>query len=198
MVFAVGSCASGRSYEEQYYILEAARPGEPGQAVAESLEVRRFSVDTAFAVKSLVYRLDEFEYETDYYRRFLIAPGVMMTEKVREWLATSGLFRRVLPSGSSIEPVYTLEGNVTALYGDFSDDSAPAAVVEIRFFLVQNAPREENVVFAQTYRAATPVQDRTAEIFVEALNRSLVEILTRLEADLRKALGEETRPRSVS
>jgi ABC-type uncharacterized transport system auxiliary subunit len=186
---AAGGCATGSSHQERNYILEAARPGEPVQAViAGSLEVHRFSVDAAFATRNLVYRLGQFEYEMDYYRQFLIAPGTMVTERTRDWLADSGLFTRVLARGSRLAPDYTLEGNVTALYGDFTKESAPAAVMEIRLFLLDNTGGTETVAFARTYRAATPVQDKTAEVFVEALNRSLADILARLEADLQPGL----------
>jgi ABC-type uncharacterized transport system auxiliary subunit len=186
---SAGGCATGASHQERHYILEAARPGEPVHPVVDgSLEVHRFSVDAAFATSNLVYRINQFEYEADYYRQFLIAPGTMITERTRDWLADSGLFTRVLPVGSRIAPDYTLEGNVTALYGDFSNESAPVAVIELRLFLLDNADGTEKVVFAETYRAATPVGEKTAEIFVAALNRSLAEILVRLEADLQKAL----------
>ncbi|HSV99410.1 MAG TPA: ABC-type transport auxiliary lipoprotein family protein [Sedimentisphaerales bacterium] len=188
-----GGCATGSSGEKQQYILEAVRPGEPVQPVVEgSLEVHRFSVDAAFSTRNLVYRLGRFEYETDAYRQFLIAPGTMITEQTRAWLADSGLFQRVLAAGSRIVPDYTLEGNVTALYGDFSTESASAAVMEIRFFLLDNAGGEEKVAFAQTYRAATPVQDRTTEVFVGALNRSLVDILIRLEGDMQREFSAGT------
>jgi len=189
--FVTGGCAGGRSYKEHYYILEAVRPGQPRKADSDAtLEVHRFGVDAAYAGKGLVYRPDEMQYETDHYRQFLIAPGTMITERTRRWLADAGLFGQVLPVGSRITPTHALEGNVTALYGDFADESNAAAVMEIRFFLLANAGGQEHVVFAQTYRAAMPVRDRMAKVFVEALNQSLVEILTRLEADLRKALAE--------
>lgn len=190
LALIAGGCAGSTTYDKQYYIFEAARPGEAGPTPLDgSLEVHRFSVDAAFAGKGLVYRLDEFKYEMDAYRQFLIAPGTMVTERTRDWLADSGLFARVLTVGSRVIPDYTLEGNVTALYGDFSDESAPAAVMEIRFFLLENAEGDEIVTFAHTYRAAVPVQDRTTAVFVEALNRSLADILARLEADLRKVLA---------
>jgi len=193
LALIAGGCAGSTTYDKQYYILEAARPGEAGPTPLDgSLEVHRFSVNAAFAAKGLVYRLDEFKYEADAYRQFLIAPGTMITERTRNWLADSGLFARVLPVSSRIVPDYTLEGNVTALYGDFSDESAPAAVMEIRFFLLKNTDTGETVTFAQTYRAATPVRDRTAEVFVDALDRSLADILARLETDLRTGLAGKT------
>ncbi|HNS20725.1 MAG TPA: hypothetical protein PKH24_09505 [Sedimentisphaerales bacterium] len=185
-----GGCTSGSSHREQYFILEAARRGDPLQPVSDgSLSVHRFTVDAAFAAKNMVYRLDEFKYEADYYRQFLISPGVMITEKTRDWLAASGLFCTVLPSGSRVVPAHMLEGNVTALYGDFTSESAPTAVMEIRFFLLGNAAGADRVVFSRSYRAACAVPSRTTPDFIDAMNRSLADILTRLEADLAQALA---------
>jgi cholesterol transport system auxiliary component len=152
--------------------------------------VRRFDVDTAFAGKGLIYRIGEFQYESDYYHGFLIPPGIMIAEQTRDWLVNSGLFQRVLPVRSPLESTYLLEGNVTALYGDFTNKTAPQAVMEIRFFLVGPANAGERAMLAQTYRAVTPVPARTAEAFIGALSRGLAEILTRLEADLQKTLTE--------
>ncbi len=185
-----GGCATGKSHEKRDFILEATRQGEPLQPVVNgSIEVHRFSVDAEFAARNLVYRIDEFEYEVDYYRQFLIAPGIMITARTRDWLADSGLFAQVLPMGSRILPNYTLEGNITALYGDFSKESTPAAVMEIRLFLLDNAGGTEKVVFAKTYRAVTRVAEKTTEVFIHALNQSLVDILGRFERDVQKALS---------
>jgi cholesterol transport system auxiliary component len=190
---ALAGCATPATYERDYYILEAARQAAPAEVRTDAtLEVRRFSVDAAFADKGLVYRLGEFKYESDYYHQFLIAPGIMITEKTRAWLTDAGLFAHVLPAGSRPQPMYTLEGNVTALYGDFRNESAPTTVMEIRFFLLTSADAEETVAFAETYRAAAPVPVRTADALVAALNEGLREILTRLEADLQRTLTDRT------
>ncbi|MEN6425133.1 MAG: hypothetical protein ABFE13_07210 [Phycisphaerales bacterium] len=188
-----GGCTNGSSRNEQHFILEAVRQGSPVRPVTDgSLEVHRFGVDAAFVTKNLVYRLGEFKYEADYYRQFLISPGTMITEKTRDWLADSGLFNSVLPVGSRIVPNYTLEGNVIALYGDFMDEAAPTAVMEIRLFLLENTGGRERVIFSKTYRTATAVPSRATDEFIDALNRSLVAILTCLEADLPKALAGKT------
>ncbi|MEN6335176.1 MAG: ABC-type transport auxiliary lipoprotein family protein [Phycisphaerales bacterium] len=184
-----GGCSSVSPQQEDRYLLEVVRPGEPLPTIVNgSLEVQRFSVNAAFTARNFVYRLDQFKYETDYYRQFLIAPSAMITEQTRNWLARSGLFTEVLPTGSRVVPDYTLEGNVTSLYGDFSNESSPAAVIEVRLFLLNNVRGNENVVFTQIYRAAVPMQDRTAQAFVAALNQGFADILGRLEADLQKAL----------
>jgi ABC-type uncharacterized transport system auxiliary subunit len=186
---AVCGCVQSATVEKKYYVLDTVRQGGPAKVHTDAtLRLRRFNVDEAFAVRQLVYRVDEFQYESDYYHQFLTLPGVMLTEETRDWLASSGLFGRVTSVGSRLEPTYLLEGNVIALYADFTKGSAPAAIMTIRFFLLVGPDANETVPLAQTYRAQSPISARTAEAVVEAFSKDLSEILTRLEADLEKTL----------
>jgi cholesterol transport system auxiliary component len=183
-----GGCAE-TSYRKEYYIVEVTRNAPPVAVRSdETLEVRRFTVNTAFATRSLVYRLNEYQYEPDYYRQYLIAPAAMITEETRHWLANSGLFKQILPPGSQIASSYSLQAIVTALYGDFTDKAAPAAVLRIRFFVAQRKGGDEVIIFSRAYRTATPMSDKTGPALVDAMSKNLVEILTRLETDLQTAL----------
>jgi len=187
---AVTGCAQSTPGKE-FFMIEASRPSGVVQTPSDAtLEVRLLNVDTAFASKNLVYRLGEFRYETDYYRQFLVTPGQMLMERTRRWVSDSGLFKQVLPPSSQITPTYTLQGIVTALYGDFTNESAPVAVMRIRFFLVKHGSDEGAVVFSQAYRVAQPLSAKTAEALMDALSKDLTEILTRLEEDLRKYLAK--------
>jgi len=194
---ALAGCAQNVSAREQY-VLQVTRNLEPLEArLGATLEVRRLTIDAAFAAKSLVYRLREFEYEADYYREFLVPSAVLITEQTREWLSASGLFAEVVPPGSRVPPAYTLEGNVTALYGDFQTESAPAAVLEIRYFLLKNGDPKETILFAETYRVREPLPAKSPEALVAAFNKALAGTLSRLETDLQQALdaggGESAR-----
>lgn len=195
----VGGCAES-SYRKEYYIVEVTRNAPPvAVKTDEILEVRRFSVNTAFATRSLIYRLSEYQYEPDYYRSYLIPPAAMLTEETRHWLANSGLFKQIMPSGSQIVPTYTLQAIVTAIYGDFTDKSAPAAVLRVRFFLAQRKSGEEKIVFSQVYRTATPLSNKTGQALIDALSKDLDDILTRLEADLQALLtGKAGKPNNAT
>ena len=189
---AVAAAGCGQSAPgKEFFMIEAVRPSGVVQTPSDAtLEVHLLNVDTAFASKNLVYRLDEFQYEIDYYRQFLITPGLMVTERTRHWLADSGLFKQVLPPGSQITPTYSLQGIVTALYGDFTKESAPVAVMRVRFFLVGHGSEEGAVVFSQAYRVTQPLSAKTAEALMDAFSKDLTDILTRLEDDLRKRLAK--------
>ena len=185
----LSGCFEGATADRKYYLLDVKREGAPAKVHTDAaLRVRRFNVDEAFATKQLVYRLGESRYESDYYHEFLVLPGIMITEKARDWLADSGLFGRVSSVGSRLESAYMLEGNVIALYADFANESAPTAVMEIRFFLLAGADANEAVALARAYRAESPIPTRTAEAVVEAFGKSLADILARLEAEVEGAI----------
>lgn len=184
-----GSGCGPKGYNKRYYVLDVKRKAGPVKTGKDViLEVRRFTIDSAFDSKGLVYRKADFEYESDFYNEFLISPADMVTEKTRTWLSQSGLFARVLDKGSAIEPTHTLEGNITALYGDFRDKSSPLAVMQLRIFLIENKASKESIMLGKTYDASSDTSSEGAEGLVEALDGCLGKILADLEKDLRGKL----------
>lgn len=191
LAVAVCGCAQ-RTANQHQYVLAAGRPETSVAAQSDAiLEVRRFTVDAAFADRPLVYRIGASEYESDFYHEFLVTPAVMVTDRVRRWLVRSGVFANVLVPASRMTPSHVLEGNITALHGDFRDESAPVAVVELRCFLLDETPLAQTVLLSKAYEATQPVESRDAEALVAALDRCLAHILTRLEDDLKTVLSRD-------
>lgn len=179
-----------KSYQKQHYILDARRASSVAASdSANIIEIRRFTSNSAFSGKSLIYRSGEFEYESDFYNEFLISPAAMITEKARNWLSASGLSRRVLDPTSYVDPTHVIEGNVTALYGDLRAKSSPTAVMELRVFLLETKTGKEPViVFGKTYKSSVGLESEGPGGLVSALDRCLVEILTDVEEDLAEIL----------
>jgi hypothetical protein len=154
------------------------------------LEVRHFTIDSAFSGKGFVYRIGEFEYESDFYNELLVSPSAMITEKARNWLSESGLFKRVLDSGSQIDPTHIIEANITGFYGNFRDKVSPIAVMETRIFLLKvNPGKDPSLVFGKTYKSSIGVDAKSPEGLIKALGRCLEEIMTALEKDLAENIS---------
>jgi len=179
-------CGRRQAYDKHQYILNATRPGQPITSQKDViLEVRHFTTDTAFSGKGLVYRTGELKYETDFYHEFLISPRSMITEKTRNWLSASGLCRRVLDPGSQIDPTHMIEGNITALYGDFRDKASPKAVMEMRMFLLETRAGDEPVsILGATYKSSADLESSGPDGLVNAFDKCLEQVLKTLEKDL--------------
>lgn len=184
-------CSSTETYSKKYYILNADRQTESVRTQTDCiLEVSRFTIDSAFSGNGLVYRVGDFEYESDFYNEFLASPSAMISDTMRTWLSTSRLFRRVLNPGSQIDPTHIVEGNITALYGDFRDISSPKATIEMRVFLLKVEAGDEPLpVFGKTYKSSIGIEFEDSEGLVEALGRCLQKILSTLESDLAERLS---------
>ncbi len=188
-------CVAGCDYnakvidKQHQYMLAARRvsaaPRSPGKGV---LKVRRFSISSPFETREFVYRKTNSEYASDFYNRFFAPPADLIAEETQQWLGASGVFANVIDSFSGADYDYMLEGDVKAVYGDYRRQSDPNAVMEIKFVLIDEHLTRDIVIFNMKYRSVQPTGDKTGPAMVEGFNACLAEILTNLEADLRRLL----------
>jgi cholesterol transport system auxiliary component len=190
VVAALSGCRQATSYNKTQYILDPNRAAEPVMASKDGvLEVRRFTIDSAFSGKNLLYRTGELEYEADFYHEFLVSPAAMIREATRNWLAQSNLFTRVVDAGGYAEPTYALEANITVFYSDTRDKDAPKAVIELRAFLLKvEGMRDPGILHGKTYTATQESETPAPEGLIAAFNACLQTILGDLEKDLAAKL----------
>jgi uncharacterized lipoprotein YmbA len=171
----------------------AARPPDvaPAGAPATALRVRRLQVVNPYAGSGFVYRNADGTFRTDYYNGFVTAPSEQLTGAFVDWLSHSGSFASVVDSASSVPARYVLEGSVTALYGDYSDRSAPKAVIEVRLFVLDEQARGSPVAFQKEYRAAAPIKPASTSSLAKGWSESLKSILGQVDADLQSRLGPD-------
>jgi cholesterol transport system auxiliary component len=194
-IFILFSLSTGcinleRSYiEKRYFILEASSDVNISSPDSNTvLTVRRLRVSAKYEDKGFVYRLKELSYESDFYNEFFISPVSMFTEEIRKRLAVSGLFKHVVDPSSLLDSTYVLEGAVTALYGDYRVSTAPKAVMEIQFLLLQETDSNPKIIFQSQYHKEEPLKGNTPDALVKSWNEALSQILTEFETDLKENL----------
>ncbi|HEX6437324.1 MAG TPA: hypothetical protein VF182_09350 [Candidatus Binatia bacterium] len=197
--FLFASCVSiEKSYpDKRYFVLDItadAAPENPGET--GTLQIGSARVSPRYADRSFVYRRSETRFESDFYNQFLISPGVLLAEELRQGLSQSGIFKFVVGSANAVPPTHTLEIIVNTLYGDFRDLRAPKAVMEIEFFLSQEGS-PNGIVFHKRYRSAISLEARNPEALVQGWNRALEAISGSLVGDL-KASNLQLEKRSTS
>lgn len=139
-----------------------------------------------FEGKGFVYRTSDLGYKVDFYNEFLTAPRTLIAGQLQAWLGTAKVFRAVLPPGIASEATHTLDGNVSALYGDFRIPAAPKAVVEIEIFVTSDRGAAD-VVFHRSYRQEISIAERLPEALAKGWSLALEKIFTTLEADMATA-----------
>jgi cholesterol transport system auxiliary component len=190
-LWALCGCVSlNASYpEKHYYAVEAARSTEPRPSAAQSiLKVRQFRISPSYEGKAFVYRLSDARYEADFYNEWFIAPNAMLKQQVLNWLARTGQFRHVTDSSSPMAATYSLEGNVTALYGDYRM-TPPRAVLAVQCFLAETV-RPADLVLHREYRNEVAVTGTSPEALVAGWSEALRLLLIDLEKDLGHSLNK--------
>ena len=189
MALSVSACVKlgGKPLDKHYFQITPVRAAEPATASKNLvLKVRRLSVSDLYNTRELVYRGPEGRIDSDFYNMFFVTPGNMLTTELRKWLRESDLFSHIIEPGSMVVPDLTLEGVVNSLYGDYSG-KAPAAVVEMQFFLVDEATAENVIVFSNTYVKRIPIAEPDPQSLVQAMTQGVQAIYTELENDLALA-----------
>ncbi len=177
--------------EKRYFILDASRDEDiPSPDTGKVLTVRRLRVSPKYEGKGLVYRHGELRYESDFYNEFFVSPVSMFTEETRKRLAGSGLFKHVVDPSSLLDAPYILEGAVTALYGDYRVSTAPKAVMEIQFFLLQETDSNPKIIFQSQYHKKEPFKGNTPDGLIKSWNTAFNQTLTEFENDLKGYLSK--------
>jgi cholesterol transport system auxiliary component len=188
-VFLTG-CVGRKYVEKGSFALDVPPNGAASSSESDAvLRVRTLRVSPRYEGKSFVYRTSDLAYESDYYNQFFAPPDTMITEEVRDWLGSSGLFKEVVDYTGQVEHTHVLEGEVIDLYGDYSErgSSRSKAVLGIEFRFIHEIDAEPKLIFQKRYRKAVPVASPAPDVLVRGWNDALQKILTELEADLRKA-----------
>jgi ABC-type uncharacterized transport system auxiliary subunit len=161
-----------------------AKQGDSRPAVV----LRTIRVVAAFAGEDFVYRASDYRYERDPYAHFLSSPELLIRTVVSDDLQASGLFQAVVGAGSAIMTHTFAEISVRQLYGDFRPGRPPAAVIALRFLLIQS-PRGIPL-WERTIVRRIPIRERSASALMRGWNAGLRQILAEAAPLLAKQIRD--------
>ena len=171
---------------KHYFLLDPApKPADAPPTHSSAIRVTGVEVAAPFSERSMVYRLDQERYEADFYDEYFVAPRAMITSKLVEWLTVRRVFATTLPPSSTLDAPYSIEGQVTALYGDMRDKTKTTAVFSMQAFVSDTSSPDKRIVLERTCSEQVPVPDRSAEAITKGLSQALQMCFAELEADLR-------------
>jgi cholesterol transport system auxiliary component len=172
----------------QTYLLDLSAPAPGAAALPGVLLVGAFDVADAFSGKQMVYRFQEYRYQSDYYNEFLVAPREMIGQSILEWLQRARLYETVAPlAGSRMPEALVLRGLVNEMYADLREPARPLAVLSVQFYITSEQAGGRPVRFAQQFRNAAPMADASAQAYAAALSRALEAILAEADKQVRAA-----------
>jgi len=189
MIMIMAGCAGlEKPYPaKQYFAIDAGDPATV-ETRNEGIVVRvlRLRITEPFARQSFVYRKSASEYETDYYHVFTADPAMLLTGETIQWLDATELFDAVIDTASSIDHQYLLESQATTLCGDFTTGQTPRAMIEAKFFLIDDRGAESVIKFQREYNETEELPQTDAQALAEGWGKCYGRILATLTDDLSK------------
>lgn len=180
------SCSLKQPYAEKHtFALEVTRTSAARtQSLPVQVQVHLASVTPPFDSQSFTYRTGDLAYKSDFYNGFITPPNALLTAQLQSWISTSKLFHSVQPATSTLPATHTLETQVLKLHGDFRTPSAPKAILEARFQLLDQRRTTPSLAFDKSYREEIPFTDPQPDALARAWSQALEKIFTALETDL--------------
>lgn len=168
--------------EPRYYVVDVDR-GSVAQEFARDrvLLLKPVRVVPHFRDKTIVFRVDENEYQGQPPHQLFSEPSEMFTAQLRRWLQKSGLFSQVVVDENA-DADYVLEAAVTALYGEKRPEYSPQAILEMQFFM-SSADDQQNMLFQTGLRVDADIEQTTPGNVVTGWRQGLEQLLTTLEQD---------------
>lgn len=190
VVLTTGCVTFDKPYvSKDTYMLAAVRPGPPAESVRSHsiLKVRAVPLMSLAQHRAFVYRRTDERWEMDYYNQFILPPGPMLCDIVRQWMSDSGLLGWVTDASSLLVPSYVVEVGIADLYADYRPGVPARAVVGLTFALLDNAtpPR---VLFQGRYREEVPLDELSPVGLVRAWNAGVGACLVRFEEEVCKSV----------
>jgi ABC-type uncharacterized transport system auxiliary subunit len=166
--------------------LPAQQPVEGGKL--GTVMVARFSAIPPFDARPFLYRTSDGTWRLDAYNGFMSDPSDMLCEGFARALERSGRFTMVGIEGISVRCDVTLDGIIEGFYADYSDKGAPAAIVEVRAYLLDGRGSRTRLVAQMMGRGRAPISGAdpsdVAAAFSAATGEAIDAVVRALPAEM--------------
>ncbi len=147
------------------------------------VKINKFKISNLYESKNFIYKNSQVNYESDFYNEFLVFPVSNISEIFSQW-ADQVELGLISPNTFDNEKLYILSGNVTSLYGDFTNVQKPYAVLGIDVYILRAS--DNGIVYRGKFEQKVQISKTDPESLVNGWNEGLTNILVILESDLSK------------
>ncbi len=187
ITLSYGCPSVNKEYPQRiYFLFEIPAPQQMTTVKGTSVDVNRFNISPTSQGTEFIYRTTDLQFEEDFYNQFFRPPENLITEAVRQWITQLGLFEDVLNPASQALAQYVVEGNIVDLYGDYRNQSAAKAVVQIQLFLLQTSQdgSDPAILMSKTYSSEHPIGAASPNALMNGWNIAMQKILSEFTTDL--------------
>lgn len=173
----------------QQYIFDYPSPGfQRLPPVTAGIKLEKFSVAQAYNSTDMVYQPHPYKSEAYTYHRWRVNPGYLVTDYLLRDLRNSGLFKAVLPAGSTGDCRFLLEGGIVEIQElDAPEGWHAALTLNVTLLDLTQEEVPKRVVFQKNYRAQDPLTEKTPNGLAQGMSRAMQQLSTQIITDVYQA-----------
>lgn len=176
LIFLTGCIAGGKApIIIDQYILEYRSPVLEGLTpLTDVVCVGRFAVAQAFNTPMMIYRTKPYEYYVDYYNRWRVNPGDIVTDYLLRDLKSAGLFKAVFSYRDTEDARFFIQGSVEDFL-EIKEGGINQAVLTIHVSLLDMTQKEitQKVIFQKRYNHIQPLEDESAAALARGMSQAM-------------------------
>jgi ABC-type uncharacterized transport system auxiliary subunit len=183
-----GSVPEVRYYMVNLPVMEQQSQGDH-QGLPVSLGVSTLRASPVYEDDRIIYRQSPYEVNFYHYRRWVVAPSEMVSEKVYQRFAESGTFAEVVRYNGGRDVDYVLSGDLLA-FEEWDENDAWYAQVGLRTRLTATGTGE--VVWEETFFRRKRAEAKDPVRVVEAMSEALDEIVAEVFEQTQQVISQLT------
>lgn len=181
----IAGCSINKPIEQpKNYAIVAKSPSKTFVTKYDSVLIDSVRADEPFNDTQMVYRLSEYNFESDYYNRYITEPSAIVGSQLSTWLEKSGIVSKTAPSSSGVPANYVLKSTITKLYGDFREGERSEAVMEVQFIFMDRSQVKPIILLDKKISSRIEVDNKTPEGLAQGLSLAFRDILERMLIEL--------------
>jgi ABC-type uncharacterized transport system auxiliary subunit len=180
--------------EIAYYTLEYDPPVVAARRpLPYVIRVNPFTVSPVYNSNRIIYRDDSFKRQAYAYYKWRTNPAELIAYFLRRDLEKCGLFKAVLPRGSSFPPTYLLEGTLQEFL-EADRENTWEAVLSVSIALIDENESDisQKILFQKSYQSSRKCREKNPRALAAAMSLAMSQISGELINDTYKALMDRT------
>ena len=178
-------CLTSKYIEQKQYLLATKTPTNK-HAVKHNetpLHVNHITAETPFNQLNFLYRINKYQYLTDYYNGFLALPAQQLDVILMSYIRNSSNFT---PQDIATTTSNTLKVQLSKFYADYRDNRNPKAIISMHFVLLNSS--NDKVILDRIFTQKIALQTKDTEGLLSAWSIGLQNILTNATKALNRCI----------
>ena len=184
LLFGLTGCISSKYVEQKQYMLDVEKPTDGHKINKQSsLYIDHVATTAPFDQLNFLYRINEYQYLTDYYNGLLVPPAEQLETTLTNYVKNSSKFTI---QSNALSASNILRVQLNEFYADYRDNKNPQAIINMRFVLSRSG--DNKIILDKTFTQKAALQTKNTEGLLAAWNIGLQNILTNATKALNQCI----------